>query len=309
MDKVKEILTSKWFKCFLGILTCSYTILLGYIVYAVTFYDIEYTNKVLFAIIYTLISAVVCALVFYTRKSPFTCAFSMINIVLFLPILLIDFGNWPLLIPGILVTLFSFFCSKMNVTAKTVIGTIFLLMYIIGGIGFYVGMNLFRVKTVDTLLASGTSPSNNFRYYVLNVENKASGKTVVYIEPNNLDVEMDFITLRCTIKRRIMQGNNPIDVICKWNDNKLYINEKMYFDESDYIQEGNDKVYTFEEGDWTYSYFNIDYPLFETVHSLTQKIKNNSSKDNTSQTSTEEGTAAETTKQTTEETTTVSEAE
>lgn len=281
MDKVKSFLTNKWFRCFLGLLTGAYTVLLCYIAYAVIFYNIEYTNKVMFAIVYTLISVAFGALVFFTRKSPITATFAMINMVVFLPTLLVDFGNWPLLIPGILLTLFAFFCVKMNVTAKTVIGTIFLLMYIIGGIGFYVMMNMFRVKTVDTLLGTGVSPSQSFRYYVLDVKNNSTGKTVVYIQPNNLDIDLKFIKLDCTIKRRLMQGNNPMSVKCEWDNEKFYINDKMYFDESDYIKTEDETVYSFEEGDWTYSYFDVDYPLLEIIHSLTQKLGDNNTDEDT----------------------------
>lgn len=275
MEKVKKIVTNKWFKLGVSLLTVSYTALLVFFVYAVTFFDIKYTNKVEFAVIYSVYSFLICGLMLYTRESPFCSIFAMANMVLFLPVVLIDFGNWPLLVPGVIVTLFSFFSCKMNVTLKTVLGTVFLLMYIIGGVGYYIVMNVFRATTVDTLTAAEVSPSGSFRYYTLDVQNNATGKTVVYIEPNNLDKDLNFIELDNTIRKMIKQANKPFTAECEWKGDKLYINGDLYFDEAEYLKEINgQEVYNFEDSDWIYSStFSFDYPLIDTINSVKKNIK------------------------------------
>ncbi|MDE7279156.1 MAG: hypothetical protein K2N26_05460, partial [Oscillospiraceae bacterium] len=199
MEKIKKIVTNKWFIVAVSILCSAYTVCLIYFAYAVFFYDIVYTDKTMFAVIYSAFSLVAGLLFFYTRRSFITSLISMINMVMFFPTLLLDWGNWPLLIPAAMVTLFGFFCCKMNDTVKTVFGTIFLLMYILGSIAFFLIMNVFTVTTVDTLLTPPggiVSPSENFRCYVLDVKNKSSGKVAVYIEPNKLDKDLKFITLK-----------------------------------------------------------------------------------------------------------------
>lgn len=276
MGKVKKVLTNKWFILVVSLLCASYTLCLGYFAYATFFYDIEYTDKLTFAIIYTAFSFVSALLFFYTRKSFITSIIAMVNMFAFFPTLLMDWGNWPLLIPAAMVTVFSFFCCKMNDTIKTVFGTIFLLLYILGGIVFFLVMNVFRVTTVDTLLtpAGGVvSPSENFRCYVLDVQNKSAGKVAVYIEPNKMDEDiMDMITLKTTIKRLVKQANkaNKNDALnydVHWEDEKLFINGEEYFDESDYLTEteNGELMYDFSEGFWTHTYFEVDYPIIEII--------------------------------------------
>ena len=280
MEKVKKILTNKWFILAVSILCGAYTVCLCYFAYATFFYDIEYTDKVTFAVVYAAFSLISALFFYYTRKSFITCIIGMVNMAVFFPTLLLDWGNWPLLIPAAMVTLFGFFCCKMNDTVKTVFGTIFLLLYVLGGIAFFLIMNVFRVTTVDTLLTPQggiVSPSENFRCYVLDVQNKSSGKVAVYIEPNKLDKDMEFITLRTTIKKLVKQAikenkDDALNYDVHWEDEKLYINGEEYFDEADYISENADGelTYDFSEGVWTHTYFEVNYPIIDII----DKFKN-----------------------------------
>lgn len=272
-----KVLKNKWFILFVSILNGAYTIALCYFAYAVFFYKIEYEDKIKFAVVYSIISVVVGLFMYYTRGSALTCIFNMLNMFAFLPSLLLDWGNWPLLIPAALVTLFGFFSCKMNDTVKTVFGTIFLLMYIICCIAFFLVMNVFRVTTVDTLMESGVSPSGDFRYYVMNVENKSSGKTAVYVEPNHLDYDaFGILNLRTTIKKLVKQANNPTTIKCEWkDDNILYINGEEYFNEKDYVEYVNGApVYNLLDDNWTHTYFEADYPIFAAIHKIVTLIKN-----------------------------------
>lgn len=307
MEKLKKVFTNKWFILAVSILCSSYTLCLIYFAYAVFFYDIEYTNKTMFAVIYSAFSLVSGLLFFYTRRSFLTCLIAMVNMVMFFPTLLLDWGNWPLLIPAAMVTLFGFFCCKMNDTVKTVFGTIFLLMYILGSIAFFLIMNVFRVTTVDTLLTPKggiVSPSENFRCYVLDVKNKSSGKVAVYVEPNKLDKDvLNVIELKTTIKRLVKQANkenrdDALNYDVHWEDSKLFINGEEYFDETDYTTENSsgELVYDFSEGFWTHTYFEVDYPIidlidrFKTV--LTDKL--NEMKEESESTEVSESETAET---------------
>lgn len=302
MEVLKKIVTNKWFILAVSILCASYTLCLIYFAYAVFFYDIVYVDKTIFAVIYSAFSLVSGLLFFYTRRSFITCIIAMANMIIFFPTLLLDWGNWPLLIPAAMVTLFGFFCCKMNDTVKTVFGTVFLLMYILGSIAFFLVMNVFRVTTVDTLLTPPggiVSPSENFRCYVLDVKNKSSGKVAVYVEPNKLDKNvLNVIELKTTIKRLVKQANkenrdDALNYDVHWEDEKLFINGEEYFDETDYTEKNADGelIYDFSEGFWVHTYFEVDYPIidlidrFKTV--LTDKlseIKSEGSTETTSET-------------------------
>ncbi len=282
MEKVKKVLTNKWFILVVSVLCAAYTLVLGYFAYAVFFYEIVYINKMTFAIAYAAFSIVSALFFFYTRKSFITCIIGMVNMVAFFPTLLMDWGNWPLLIPAAMVTVFGFFCCKMNDTIKTVFGTIFLLLYILGGIAFFLIMNVFRVTTVDTLLTPDgglVSPSGYFRCYVLDVKNKSSGKVAIYIEPNQLDKNIkDVIELRTTIKRLIKQAikENKDDALhydVHWEGDLLMINGEEYFDEKDFLEETEAGVtYDFSEGVWTHTYFEFEYPIIELIDRFKQVI-------------------------------------
>ena len=282
MEKVKKVLTNKWFILVVSVLCAAYTIVLGYFAYAVFFYEIVYTDKMTFAIAYSAFSIISALFFFYTRKSFITCIIGMVNMVAFFPTLLLDWGNWPLLIPAAMVTVFGFFCCKMNDTIKTVFGTIFLLLYILGGIAFFLIMNVFRVTTVDTLLTPDgglVSPSGYFRCYVLDVQNKSSGKVAIYVEPNQLDKNIkDVIELRTTIKRLIKQAikENKDDALhydVHWDGDLLMINGEEYFDEKDFLAETDAGVtYDFSEGVWTHTYFEFEYPIIELIDRFKQVI-------------------------------------
>ncbi|MBR4224721.1 MAG: hypothetical protein IKR73_07920 [Oscillospiraceae bacterium] len=273
MDKVAKVVTNKWFKLAVSLIGVVYTALLLYFDYIVFFYNIEYTEKKKFAVIAAILSVLVCLLDLYTRHSPITCILAMLNMPIFLPLLLLDWGNWPLLLPAGIVTLFGFFCCHMNETAKTIFGTIFLLMYILGGIAFFLVMNVFRVTTVDTMIERGVSPSGAFRYYVLDVANKSTGKKCVYIQPNTLDDDKGFIKLDTTIRKLVKQQSNPVEFECEWSGTRMFINGEEYFDELDYIGEQNGvAVYDIADRGWNYTYFHIDYPIFTTIESVKDKL-------------------------------------
>lgn len=309
MSILKKIVTNKWFIMAVSLLCAAYTICLCYFAYAVFFYDIEYTDKTKFAIIYSAISLLAALLFLYTRRSFITCIISLANLLVFFPTLMLDWGNWPLLIPAAMVTLFGFFCCKMNDTLKTVFGTIFLLLYILGGIAFFLVMNVFRVTTVDTLLTpSGgiVSESGNFRCFVLDVQNKSTGKVAVYVQPNKLDKQLGSITLKTTIKKLVKQAikENRDDALhydVHWDGTKLYINGEEYFDELDFLEESEsgETVYKLTDDVWIHTYFEVDYPIIDLIDRITtivsEKLLTPSEDDGTTETGTESETVSETT--------------
>lgn len=285
METIKKILTNKWFILVISCLCAAYTLVLCYFAYAVFFYDIAYADKTKFAIIYTVISILAGLLFFYTRRSFITCIISLANMLVFFPTLLLDWGNWPLIVPAAIVTLFGFFCCKMNDTMKTIFGTIFLLLYVLGGIAFFLVMNVFKVTTVDTLLSAPggiVSPSENFRCYVLDVQNKSSGKVDVYVEPNKLDKDLDFIVLRTTIKKLVKQAikENRDDALrydVHWEGEKLYINGEEYFDENDFLEEtpSGEVTYKLTDDVWKHTYFEFDYPIFDLIDRIMRIVSDN----------------------------------
>ena len=82
MNKFMTVVTNKWFRIGVSILGVAYSIVLAYFDYNVFFYDIEYVSRKEFAIVGSVFSALICLLFLYTRKSPLTCIYGMVNMVL-----------------------------------------------------------------------------------------------------------------------------------------------------------------------------------------------------------------------------------
>ncbi|MDR0986462.1 MAG: hypothetical protein LBL98_02040 [Ruminococcus sp.] len=267
MEKFKRLIKNKWFKLGISLFGLFYTWFLCYACYIVFFYDISYSDRVKFALLYVLFTAASGFIYFYTRKSPITRILSLVNPVLLLPILLLDWGNLPLIVPAAILCFFGFFSSGINPTAKTIWGTIFLLFYIIGSVAFYFVWYVFRTTTEDTIIGTGPSPSGNFSYYILDIKNNSTGKLDVYMIPTHLnDSAFGCIDLDTTLKKQVRQAVKPAAVECEWVDDKLYINGELWFNEAKYYQ---DDEYVLDDGTWTYTYFEIDYPISTLIEQIT----------------------------------------
>ncbi|MDR0946867.1 MAG: hypothetical protein LBM87_03850 [Ruminococcus sp.] len=278
MQKFKQLIKNKWFINGISLLGIFFPWFLLYAVYMVFFYDIEYTNRVMFAILYVLFVFVSGFIFFYTRKTFITKLISIVNLVLMFPILLLDWGNFPLIIPAMLISLFLFFASGLNPTAKTIFGTIILLVYIVGSVAFYFVWYVFRTTTEDTLTEVVNSPSGNFAAYVVDVKNKSTGKIDVFVEPIGVDREaFGCIELKTTLKKRVKQTVKPqgyveTETIIEWKGNHLYIDGKNFFDETRYRTE-DDTEFKLDDGSWTYTYFEIDYPISTLIERVTDIAK------------------------------------
>jgi hypothetical protein len=221
----------------------------------------------MFAVLYVLFTVFSGFIMYYTRKSPFTKILSLANVVLLLPVILLDWGNLPLIIPAAILCFFGFFTSGINPTAKTIWGTIFLLLYIVGAVVFYFVWYVFRTTTEDTIIGTEISPSGNFSYYILDIKNNSTGKLDVYMIPTDLNGSaFGCIELDTTLKKRVKQAVKPTTADCEWRDGDLYINGELYFSEAKYFA---DDEYVLDDGTWTYTYFEIEYPINTLIEQIT----------------------------------------
>lgn len=225
-----EFLDNKWLKRGISFACSLYSLFMLWLAYITVFYSVEYVNIITFSIFYIAINVIFLVLLLYTRKQPFTAAISMINMVILLPIILLNLDNFIFFIPPAIVVFTMFFASKMNETGKTVLGTVFLLMYILGGLGYFLATNLFLTKTDSTLISQGVSQTGIYRYYVLDIKDNSTGRTEVYVEPNDRDKDFGFAILKATgyEQRKYSARNHELPKI-EWREGeKLYINDQRY---------------------------------------------------------------------------------
>lgn len=142
MDKLIAFFKNIWFKRGVAIAGWLYTFLLVWITFLTFGYYFEIEKPAPLFVLYLFVN--VCAMVLFiiSRKQVITQVNSYIIPPLAFAILIFSFGNWYISIPPIVVMLVLFFVNSSNETLKTVLGTLYLLMFVIGVVG-YIGIQLF----------------------------------------------------------------------------------------------------------------------------------------------------------------------
>ncbi|MFR1501859.1 MAG: hypothetical protein ACLSTI_08500, partial [Ruminococcus sp.] len=149
------------------------------------FYTVEVPQKAACCVVLIAISGGALAAMLYSRKQVLTKICSVLLLPFLLPSVLLCFGEWEVLVPLVVTALLAFFLCGCTETIKTVFGTIFLLLYVLGSLAYFLGSSLFSTSMASTVVDSGISPSRKYRYEVINTEDSSNGSTAVTVEPNN----------------------------------------------------------------------------------------------------------------------------
>lgn len=225
-----EFFKNIWVRRGASLLSVIYLLFIGWLDCMSAFYTFRYTNTVLFAILYILVSALFMVNMIYTRDRVFTAIFSMLLVVAALPLALFEFGNWLLIIPPFVVAITGFFACHANETLKMVIGTMFLLMYVLGGLGFFIMSKLFVTQVEKIVIDSGVSTNEIYRYEILEVKDNATGAMHVKVEPNDKDKDYKlFVFVAKGYDKIVYRARNHDRPTVTWDNNDvLFINGKEY---------------------------------------------------------------------------------
>ena len=97
---------------------------------------LEYENPTSLFVVYVFVNIAALALLIYTRRQVIT----QVNVMILPPVVfatfLLAFGNWYMILPPLVVLVAMFFICTANETLKTVLGTMYLLMYVIGAAAY-----------------------------------------------------------------------------------------------------------------------------------------------------------------------------
>lgn len=189
MDKLIAFFKNIWFKRGVAVLGLGYTLFIIWLARISFGYYFELENPVPLFVLYLFVNMCAAAVLVFSRKQIITQINSYILPPIIFVILLCAFGNWYLIVPPMVVMTVVFFANSSNETLKTVLGTMYLLMFVIGIVG-YIGIQIFigtitittgvdlskRDKNYEDLSDSGeyrivryydTNGINNvFKYYV-----------------------------------------------------------------------------------------------------------------------------------------------
>lgn len=201
MDTLASIFGNVWLKRGMAVLCWGYTGLLVWLAWLNFAYFLEYDNPTSLFVIYVFINVAALGLMIYTRHQVIT----QINVMIMPPILLVSFilafGSWHMLLPPICVIVAMFFICRANETLKTVLGTMYLLMFVVGGAA-YVAMTLLMGRLtiftgVDLTLrdANYEKLSSDEAYRIVRYVDKPNGErrtASYYVEDVSGDIDIPF---------------------------------------------------------------------------------------------------------------------
>ena len=207
----------KWVKLGVSLLSPLYSVIILWFSYHSIFYEMTVLNPKSICVILSAVSVIALVIMLYTRQQVLTILSSLVMLPALLPAVMMYFGEWHVLIPMLVVSLIVFFFSGLGETAKTVFGTIFVLLYLLGSLVYFLFTTLFAPSTVSTTVETGVSPSGAYRYEVVNTVDSSDGSTAVIIESNTLDKNYDMLLFqirgltRTVVQARPLQQTTVID--------------------------------------------------------------------------------------------------
>lgn len=142
MDKLIAFFKNIWFRRGVAVAGWGYTLFVVWIAYLSFGYYFDVENPAPLFVLYLFVNICAMALFILSRKQIITQVNSYVLPPIIFAILIFSFGNWYISIPPIAVMLVVFFVNSSNETLKTVLGTLYLLMFVIGVVG-YIGIQIF----------------------------------------------------------------------------------------------------------------------------------------------------------------------
>lgn len=267
MEKVLKFLKNRWFLFGISFLSVIYVLFVGNLVRVTFTCHLEINNFVSMMALYLLINFLFAVLMFFTRKQIPTIICAIILPIESFALLITAFGQWHIIIPPLVVGMFIFlFCGVIE-SFKTVMGTLFLIMFVVGGLVYNVflnlGISLFYVVTdlqdngieVDMNERSSDyllSPEGTYRL-VKYVDNGDNGRSVTgyYVELASEDEEFPFVyCYRVYGCRHVLSTLYDRDINPRWiSDDVLFIDgrqrsmEELFAEKTDEEddEDGDDK--------------------------------------------------------------------
>ena len=182
MDKILEILKNKWVKFGVSFLSLAFPVFILFVDWLSFAYYLEPVNGVPLFLLYVLCNVIFGGIMFYTRKQIVTKIVVCITPLLAFLLLIIAFGQWYLIVPPVVICLLTFLACNTNETFKTILGTVYLLMFVVGTL-VYLTMLHFNL-TVQSLLEI-TECDLSKRYGEYDYSTEGTYRLVRYIDNDN----------------------------------------------------------------------------------------------------------------------------
>lgn len=239
---MRGFFSNVWVKRSISVFCIVYVVLIAFLTYATFLYDLEFSEGMepAFFTVYTVASLLFLGLLLLTKREILTCVLSMIFPLIVFFLILFNIGNWVLIIPPFIVAAVMFFASDNHETMKVVMGTIYLLIYVLGIVLLVVCNMLFVGSTVETEINTKLDPDTNvykiyqnsmdkiatvtsdentispdgkYRFYLVDVKDSDRGAVKIYVVPNGQDIELRFFTLKQKGVRKTISNKGTRGVV------------------------------------------------------------------------------------------------
>lgn len=209
---------SKGKELLLAAVSLIYLVIIGGISILSALYTVSIPNRPILAITLSLIGILVISSMLYSRKHFLTKFSCMLLLPCLLPTVLLNFHEWALIVPLAATCLLMFFFSGVAETPKTIFGTVYLLLYVLGSLGYFLAVSLLSTASTSTLIESRVSDSGSYRYSLINTEDSSGGSTKVTISPNDMDINFSVISFLAEDYERTVYIERPIqnEISLEW---------------------------------------------------------------------------------------------
>ncbi|MBQ6213116.1 MAG: hypothetical protein IJJ57_09550 [Ruminococcus sp.] len=216
---MKGLFSNIWTKRFFALIGALYTVGVCKLCYYSIFYNIHIDSRGSVCLAVSAVSLLALIIMLYTRKQVITRICSFVILAAMLPVVLLYFGEWELIFPIVITGIIILLLSGAGEGAKTALGTIILLMYIFGALGYFLFTSFFVSSAKQEVVDKGVSPSGKYRYEIVNTEDSSNGSTAVYVEPNYADVTYPNVTFTLKNISRVVYLDRPIcqEINIDWN--------------------------------------------------------------------------------------------
>lgn len=228
--KSSKATSNIWFKRGASVLGLLYTLFICVLSYHAVFYEVIVKNRALFCVFLSIISILAGTAMVYSRRQILTKISGFVMFPALLPIVLLCFGKWEMIVPLGICAVVIFFASGANEGPKILLGTIYLMFYILAALAYFIFTSFLASPALKETIATGISPSAMYRYEVIDTTDSSGGSTSVVIEPNYMDKNYKMVTFKVKgYKRKLCVKRPKTEVKLEWKKDDLYINDERWF--------------------------------------------------------------------------------
>ncbi len=199
MNKVLAFLTNKWFKFGVSFLSLGYPVFLGFVAWLMMGYYVQPTHSGALFTLFLFVNVIFGGIMFFTRKQVVTRMCAMVTPLISFAILIFGFDNWFIIVPPVVVCVLIFFLCGVSETTKTILGTIYLLMYVVGVLVYLTlrmllgNITLYDVNLSERSTTYNYSPDGLYRLVTYVEPEKDAQRTVsFYLEQTEGDITVPF---------------------------------------------------------------------------------------------------------------------